>query len=439
MSSPMSSPLSPTLLVLLSPLWLPVFAPIAITATLASYSLATLVYLNTAQVDNPERSTLSFLPNHPLPALPVHPHSVLLLSTRFIESTRFYISVIPKFAKYSYYKLLSSRSFNFTCYSNLYYNSFNSCNVYSPLKNQKYPVILFIYGGAWSSGNSLIYQPLAQTLVSQGYVVIVANYSLFPKAKVPQMIHDIHDCLFWIKKNIKTYNGDCNDITLMGHSAGAHLCALTVIHNAYSILERKQGVQEESNFTSHIPLFQHALPIVKNIVLLSGVYDIFKHLSHEKSRGVEQVSAMARANGHSITKFIYSSPTLLLQRYIKQDLFDSSTEDFTSTNPINILVSPESYPFFPNELNLESTTRRLKLADHLPRNWMLIHGNLDKTAPLSSTIEFHRELCDLQIEHLELKIVDVCHAIPVLGLMDPNSDYAIDFLDELKEFRSKSC
>lgn len=45
---------------------------------------------------------------------------------------------------------------------------------------------------------------------------------LFPTHNI-----DVTDAIKWVTDNIDTYGGDVNNIALLGHSAGAHLVALT--------------------------------------------------------------------------------------------------------------------------------------------------------------------------------------------------------------------
>ena len=45
-------------------------------------------------------------------------------------------------------------------------------------------VIVFLYGGAWGSGDKAMYPLLARTLVLEGFVVVIPNYTLFPRVCV---------------------------------------------------------------------------------------------------------------------------------------------------------------------------------------------------------------------------------------------------------------
>ncbi|KAK3538799.1 hypothetical protein QTP86_015923 [Hemibagrus guttatus] len=144
------------------------------------------------------------------------------------------------------------------------------------------PVVVFIYGGAWGSGERSMYCLLALQLVKElNASVICPDYTTYPR----------------------------DNIVLIGHSAGAHLCALTTLF----LLE---GV--ESLFIE--PLTQREIVnSVKGIIGLSGVYDITEHYKHEKTRAVEYISVMHKAMD-GIENFEYFSPTAQIRKLNKDQL-----------------------------------------------------------------------------------------------------------------------
>ncbi|CAG8505144.1 3904_t:CDS:2 [Diversispora eburnea] len=58
---------------------------------------------------------------------------------------------------------------------------------------------------AWSSGDKMLYNLLALRLRHMGYVVVVPNYSLYPKVKINGMLSDVKRALIWTEKYIKQY------------------------------------------------------------------------------------------------------------------------------------------------------------------------------------------------------------------------------------------
>lgn len=177
---------------------------------------------------------------------------------------------------------------------------------YSPLvENAKAPLVVFIYGGAWGSGDRAIYCLLARQMAEElNATVICPDYSTYPKSNVLGMVQDIADCLIWIKESAQKYNFDVGNIILIGHSAGAHLCSLTTL---FLIDTREELFIETSKQ-------QDITPCIKGVIGLSGVYNILDHYEHEQMRGIEYVSTMHKAmNG--VHNFPYYSPVHVLNTF----------------------------------------------------------------------------------------------------------------------------
>ncbi|MBD2723181.1 alpha/beta hydrolase [Hymenobacter armeniacus] len=103
-------------------------------------------------------------------------------------------------------------------------------DVYSPRKSAPhaagFPVVLFIHGGSWTSGNKNLYTFIGRRLAKQGVVAVVINYRLAPAVHVPEQAADCARALAWTVQNISQYGGDPARVFVMGHSAGGGLAAL---------------------------------------------------------------------------------------------------------------------------------------------------------------------------------------------------------------------
>ena len=101
-------------------------------------------------------------------------------------------------------------------------------DVYQPKKTggQALPVVVFIHGGSWASGNKNFYSFIGRRLAKQGVVAVVINYRLAPKVQVPAMADDCARAVAWTTRHIAEYGGDPQRIFLLGHSAGGGLAAL---------------------------------------------------------------------------------------------------------------------------------------------------------------------------------------------------------------------
>ena len=109
-------------------------------------------------------------------------------------------------------------------------------DVYSPKEKAPnaagYPVVLFIHGGSWTSGNKNIYTFIGRRLAKQGVVAVLINYRLAPAVHVPEQAADCARALAWTVANIKQHGGDPARVFVMGHSAGGGLAALLATDDA---------------------------------------------------------------------------------------------------------------------------------------------------------------------------------------------------------------
>ena len=95
------------------------------------------------------------------------------------------------------------------------------------------PVILFFYGGSWESGSKDLYLALGQAFASQGIMVAVADYRLFPQARYPAFIQDSAQAFAYVRAQAARYGGDPARLFLAGHSAGAYNAMMLVADGTY--------------------------------------------------------------------------------------------------------------------------------------------------------------------------------------------------------------
>jgi acetyl esterase/lipase len=90
------------------------------------------------------------------------------------------------------------------------------------------PVIIFLYGGRWSSGNKEEYRFVAARLAKADYLVVIPDYIKYPQAKFPAFMDDGARSIAWVHQHIADYGGNPARLYLMGHSSGAHMGALLI-------------------------------------------------------------------------------------------------------------------------------------------------------------------------------------------------------------------
>lgn len=149
---------------------------------------------------------------------------------------------------------------------NLSYNSAKDADpvrhkldLYLPKGAKDFPVMMFVHGGKWKSGNKELYAPLGETFAKQGVGTAVINYRLTDSSgtiKHPDHIKDVAKAFAWLKENCGTYGGGKEKLFVSGHSAGGHLVALLATDEEYLRAERCK------------------VSDIRGVVAVSGVYTI---------------------------------------------------------------------------------------------------------------------------------------------------------------------
>jgi acetyl esterase/lipase len=98
-------------------------------------------------------------------------------------------------------------------------------DVYSPKVAKDRPVVVFFYGGSWTTGSRGLYRFVGAALAERGFVTVVPDYRLYPQVKFPLFVDDGALAVAWVQKHAQEFGGDPRRIVLMGHSAGGHEAA----------------------------------------------------------------------------------------------------------------------------------------------------------------------------------------------------------------------
>jgi len=91
------------------------------------------------------------------------------------------------------------------------------------------PMVVFFYGGSWSSGNRADYRFVGEALAAQGIVTVLADYRLSPEVRYPVFLQDSALAMRWAFDNAQKYAADPARIFVMGHSAGAYNAAMLAL------------------------------------------------------------------------------------------------------------------------------------------------------------------------------------------------------------------
>jgi acetyl esterase/lipase len=106
-------------------------------------------------------------------------------------------------------------------------------DIYAPDGAKNLPVVFWIHGGGWQTGDKTSVQIKPRVFTESGFVFVSTNYRLLPHVEMGVLIRDVAMSLGWVHKNIAGRGGDPRRIFVMGHSAGAQLAALLCIDERY--------------------------------------------------------------------------------------------------------------------------------------------------------------------------------------------------------------
>lgn len=96
-------------------------------------------------------------------------------------------------------------------------------DVYRPARADGHaPVVVFFYGGSWDSGRKADYEFVGAALASQGFVVVVPDYRIYPDVRWPAFLEDNARAVAFARAHAAAFGGDPAKLFLMGHSAGAY-------------------------------------------------------------------------------------------------------------------------------------------------------------------------------------------------------------------------
>ncbi len=133
-------------------------------------------------------------------------------------------------------------------------------DIYTPTAPAATPreVIVFFYGGRWSSGERSDYRFVGSRLAQMGFTVVIPDYRLYPQVKFPAFVEDGAGAVNWVAANMQPAH-----IYVAGHSAGAHIGSLLAT-------DRRYGVQDKITAFAGLAGPYHFTPDAKDLMDMFG-------------------------------------------------------------------------------------------------------------------------------------------------------------------------
>jgi arylformamidase len=138
------------------------------------------------------------------------------------------------------------------------------------------PVLLYIHGGYWRTGNKDDNCNFAPAFVQRGATVAVVEYDLCPNVTVTDIVRQTRASIAWVHRNIAGYGGDSSQLYVAGHSAGGHLVAMALAHDW-----EKAGLPRD---------------LIRGAVAMSGVYDLDMVMHVSANEQILMTPEIAREN-----------------------------------------------------------------------------------------------------------------------------------------------
>lgn len=106
-------------------------------------------------------------------------------------------------------------------------------DVYSPANAKNLPVVFWIHGGGWQSGDKANVQEKPAWFTKKGFVFVSINHRLLPEVEMDVLVRDVAKAFGWMHKHIAEYGGDPQRVLVGGHSSGAQLATLICSDDRY--------------------------------------------------------------------------------------------------------------------------------------------------------------------------------------------------------------
>jgi acetyl esterase/lipase len=140
--------------------------------------------------------------------------------------------------------------------------------------DEKYPVYVYIYGGAWIGGNKNMVRFMDDNLIAdlraEDIAVVAISYRFLTEVGFDYIAEDVTDAMNFIFENGANYHLETTKVALHGQSAGGHLALLYGLKNPEKIacIVDEFGPTNLVTLAEHTPLFSESTGLSNGILKL---------------------------------------------------------------------------------------------------------------------------------------------------------------------------
>lgn len=138
-------------------------------------------------------------------------------------------------------------------------------NIWAPEDAKNCPVLVIIYGGGLVSGQNHSGECNGEFLARRGIVTVAMNYrvNIFGFIAMKELedengksgnygYYDQQTAISWIRRNIQSFGGDPDNMTLIGQSAGAASCETQIKSPLNKGVFKQAIIQSSAGFSTYI-------------------------------------------------------------------------------------------------------------------------------------------------------------------------------------------
>jgi acetyl esterase/lipase len=169
------------------------------------------------------------------------------------------------------------------------------------LLRQRRPILLYLHGGSWHSGDKRWAPPLLAYAAARGWLCAAAHYRLVPQHPFPSAVVDVKRAVRFLRANAERWHGDPDCVLLAGGSAGAHLACVAALTPGVASLQ---------------PGFESADCRVQGVVALHAPLDLRRDATdtdNQLEAWLER-TMIQRSRADAPELFDLVSPTVLAER-----------------------------------------------------------------------------------------------------------------------------
>lgn len=160
-------------------------------------------------------------------------------------------------------------------------------------------VVVHVHGGVWNRGDRSFFDDRCRALAERRLPAVTVDYRLSGEATYPAALNDVKSAVRWVRSE-RPFGTTPQNLVLCGHSAGAHLAALTAATG-------DTGPTPEDEF-------EETASTVDGIVCFDGPYDL-----------------LGAAEGSETAEFMGGDPTEIPERYRDASPRERVTEAYPPT------------------------------------------------------------------------------------------------------------